>query len=531
MAEFNFPGGRDGTSTNAFVGFRGMQGQIVIPAGPHQTNNGHWPIIVTGVSGTVRGGANTLASNQSTNPAYVSRSITLEIDDATTAAFTVAGGSPITTGLQNIAKYYPGLVFANGAFSRGNDTVAYRIRNASVDAYIRYGWQPTAGYTIYSINGNQSNSSIQGTLRNPGAPTGYIRYVYAPSAPRNLRFSSNGLTSVTLDWDAPTSDGETAITAYRLEWSRDGFANVEGSTTGNTITGLESDRTYSFRVAARNAVTDSQLTWSAYSNTLTKLATPSTPTLNVSRSGLTYTISGSSSITSGSISSYRFSSRSSTDGGSTFTAWTSETTLSGSTYSTTFASSAARTYQFRVRALSNSSVFSAYNSSGNFHTPNVPLIPTAEISLSKNVRKVTVDWDAFRTNANTNAVYNGAVISSYQVEQRYSNDSGATWETSYTNIGNINSPTTVLITGDLLIAKTYQFRIRAASDVGTSAYQSSPLIFISAYGQRRNSVPQSDTVNKKFDPIETARRFNGTSWDIVLMAKRFNGTSWVDLTN
>ena len=123
------------------------------------------------------------------------------------------------------------------------------------------------------------------------------------------------------------------------------------------------------------------------------------------------------------------------------------------------------------------------------------------------------------------------MISSYQVESRYSNDSGATWVTSYTNIGNINSPTTVLITGDLLIAKTYQFRIRAVSDVGTSAYQSSPLIFISAYGQRRNSVPQSDTVNRKFDPIETARRFNGTSWDIVLMAKRFNGTSWVDLTN
>jgi hypothetical protein len=462
---------------------------------------------------------------------------TLEIDDATTAAFTVAGGSPITTGLQNINKYYTGLVFSNGAFSRGNDTVAYRIRNAFVDAFIRYDYQPTAGYTMYSINGNQSNSSTRSILRNPGAPTGYIRYVYAPNNPSNLRATSSTTTSIDLAWNAPSNNGETSITGYRLERSTvsDFSSSVTvtnlTNVTSRTVSSLSGGVTYYFRIAAKNAVTDVQSTWSAYSNTLTKLATPSIPTLSVSRTGLTYTVSGSSSITDGAISSYRFSSRSSTNGGSTFTDWSSDTTLVGTTYSTTFVSSAATTYQFRVRARSADAVFSDYNSSGNFHTPNVPLIPVAAISLSKNVRKVTVDWDAFRTSSNSNAVYNGAVISSYQVEARYSNDNGATWVISYANIGTTTASTTLLITGDLLIAKTYQFRVRAVSDVGNSAYQESPIIFISAYGQRRNSVPQSDTVNRKFDPIETARRFDGTSWQTVLMAKRFNGTSWVDLTN
>ena len=518
MAELAHPGGRSGTATNAFVGFRGYQSTINLPAGPHQTNNGMWPILVTSVAPVVGGGANTLSNNQN-NRNYVSRNISVLIDGASTAVFTIAGGPPVLQAAQGITKYYSGVNYLG---NRSDVQVSYIVLNGGVDQYLRYGWQGTTGYTIYQRN--STNTGVGSILRNPGAVTGYINYVYAPTAPSNLRFASNELTSVTLAWDAPASNGETPLTAYRLEWSRDGFASVEGATTaGGTISGLESARTYWFRVAAQNAVTDAYSTWSAYSNTVIKYATPNTPTLNVSRTGLTYSISGSSSISSGSISSYRFSSRSSTNGGSTFTDWTAETTLSGSTYSTTFASSAARTYQFRVRSVSDNSVFGAYNSSGNFHTPNVPLIPTAAISLSKNVRKVTVDWDAFRTNSNSNAVYNGAVISSYQVEERYSNDGGATWVISYQNIGNLNASTTVLITNDLLIAKTYQFRVRAISDVGNSDYQSSPLIFISAYGQRRG--------DSGFLPIENAKRFDGTSWQTVLMAKRFDGTSWIDLTN
>jgi hypothetical protein len=283
------------------------------------------------------------------------------------------------------------------------------------------------------------------------------------------------------------------------------------------------DRTYYFRVAAKNAVTDTAGSHSAWSNTFIKNSRPNTPTVNVSRSGLVYTISGSATIGDGSVASYRFSSRSSTDGGVTFGSWSSDTTVGTSTYSTTFSSSAATSYQFRVRAASATGLLGAYGESSIVHTPAVPRIPTTEIVLSKNVRKVTVDWDTFRTTGNTISSYDDAIISSYQIEARYSNDNGATWVISYENIGNITAPTTVLITADLLIAKTYQFRVRAVSDVGNSAYQQSPTIFVSAYGQRRGS--------SGFLAIENARRFNGTSWEVILMAKRFNGTSWVDLTN
>jgi hypothetical protein len=514
MADLNFPAGT-GTQTNAFVGFRGYFGTIDIPAGPHQTNNGEFPIRVTAVETYVGGGANTLSSNNSTNPVYQTRSVTLQIDDAATAAFNVAGGPPVATGFRGISKSYG-----------GSTTATFRVVNAGNDLYLRYGWKTSPGRQMFALRFNATTGAPEsaGVLRSGAAagPTGTLRYIYAPSAPRNLRFSSNELTAVTMAWDYPANDGESGVTAYRLEWSRDGFASVEGATDGARITGLESARTYWFRVAARNAVTDDRNTWSAYSNTVIKYATPNTPTLTVSRTGLGYSISASSTITSGSISSYEYSVRSSTDGGVTFGSYSNIVGLVINNVAS-FTSSPARSHQFRARALSSEGVYGDYATSSVFHTPNVPLIPVAAISLSKNVKKVTVDWDPFRTSSNSNAVYNGAVISSYQVESRYSNDNGATWVISYENIGNPNAATTVLITNDLLIAKTYQFRVRAISDVGNSDYQSSPLIFISAYGQRRG--------DSGFLPIENAKRFDGTSWQTVLMAKRFNGTSWVDLTN
>jgi hypothetical protein len=445
----------------------------------------------------------------------------LQIDDASTAQFTVAGGPPVATGFRGISKSYGGAT-----------TATFRVVNAFTDAYLRYGWKDVAGYQLFALRFNATTGAPEsaGVLRGGAAvgPTGTLRYVYAPNNPSSLRATSSTATSIDLAWNAPTNDGETGITGYRLErstvsnFSSGVVATDLSNVTSITVSSLLAETTYYFRIAAKNAVTTDRGTWSAYSNTLTKLATPSTPTLTISRTGLSYSISASSTITSGSISSYEYSVRSSTDGGVTFGSYSNIVGLIINNVAS-FASSPARSYQFRARALSAEGVYGDYATSSVFHTPNVPLIPVAAISLLKNVRKVTVDWDAFRTSSNSNAVYNGAVISSYQVESRYSNDNGATWVISYENIGNPNAATTVLITNDLLIAKTYQFRVRAISDVGNSDYQSSPLIFISAYGQRRG--------DSGFLPIENAKRFDGTSWQTVLMAKRFNGTSWVDLTN
>jgi hypothetical protein len=522
MADLNFPAGV-GTQANSFVGFRGYFGTIQIPGGPHQTNNGEFPILITAVETYVGGGANTLLDNQNFRN-YVSRNITLQIDDASTAQFTVAGGPPVATGFRGISKSY------------GNGTTAtFRVVNAGTDQYLRYGWRAVTGYQLFSLRFNATTGApeAQGTLQsgNPAGPTGTLRYVFAPLNPRNLRFDSNESTSVNLAWDYPASDGESGVTKYRLEMSSNGFATVSLNELNGSFSSLNPQTTYQFRVAAHNAVTDARGTWSIYSNVVTKQAVPTTPSLTVSRTGLIYTINGSSTINSGSVSSYRFSSRSSTNGGTTFTDWSAETTLNGSTYSTTFASSAATTYQFRVRAIAASGAGGSYNSSGNFHTPNVPLIPSNAIVLTKNVKKVNVDWDSFRTNANTNSVYNGAVIAGHQIQFRYSGDKGSTWTNfeALTPVGITNASTTFILTENLLVAKTYEFRVLATSDVGNSAYQTSPQIFISAYGSRA-SGPTT------FLPIENAKIFLGvgqpgtdaSGWRTIENIRKFDGT-WKDL--
>jgi hypothetical protein len=515
MATANLPGGAEYTGAlfTSFVGFWGLKNAITTATAPITDINGNRPIIITSVRANVGGGRQNVGSATPT----VARTIRFEIGGAATAFFTVPAvasnaNAPLTP--------YQGI----SAFFLNPTATDFRIKNSVLDGYIRYQHLAASG-NIFSIN---QDNSTRGTIQTSRGITGGYNYIYAPSAPQSLGYSSEDATSVNLTWSAPANTGDTTITGYRIEYSLSsdfsGASAIEvGNVGSHNVTGLSLDRTYYFRVAARNAVTASAGSHSAWSNTTQKNSRPNTPSISVSRSGLTYTISGSTTIGDGSVSNHRFSVRSSTDGGANFGGWSSESTIGSSSYSTTFSSSAATSYQFRVRAVSATGLFGEFATSSVVHTPAVPLIPTTAISLSKNVRKVTVDWDVFRTNASSPAAYNGAAISSYQVEARYSNDNGATWVISYANIGNVTAPTTILITGDLLIAKTYQFRVRAVSDVGNSAYQDSPTIFISAYGQRRGSTG--------FLPIETAKRFDGTSWQTVLMAKRFNGTTWVDLTN
>jgi hypothetical protein len=364
-------------------------------------------------------------------------------------------------------------------------------------------------------------SSSAGTMND------WVRPPSTPAAPTLAR-SSNGST-LTITGATASFNGSSPYYDYRI--SRDNGASwyTSGILDSNRQAAVNVTSTDTLVVQTRAIDSEGAGSYSASSNS--SAGAPFNPSLNVSRTGLIYTISGSSTINSGSVSSYRFSSRSSTNGGSTFTDWSAETTLNGSTYSTTFASSAATTYQFRVRAVSNNSIFSDYNSSGNFHTPNVPLIPSSPIVLTKNVKKVNIDWDTFRTNANTNSVYNGAVIVGHQIQFRYSGDKGSTWTNfeALTPIGTTNASTTFILTENLLVAKTYEFRILATSDVGNSAYQTSPQIFVSAYGSRA-------TGPTTFLPIENAKIFLGIGqpgadaggWRTIENVRKFDGT-WKDL--
>ena len=83
----------------------------------------------------------------------------------------------------------------------------------------------------------------------------------APSPPTSLTAAADGPTEIDLSWTAPTSDGGSGITGYKIEVSDDGGTNYsdlvpDTGTTDITYshTGLASNTTRHYRVSAINAI-------------------------------------------------------------------------------------------------------------------------------------------------------------------------------------------------------------------------------------------------------------------------------------
>ena len=78
-----------------------------------------------------------------------------------------------------------------------------------------------------------------------------------PTAPRDLNATAVGDTRINLSWDAPSSDGGSAITGYRIEVSTNGnsWTTRVANTTSRTYshTGLSAGDTRHYRVSAINA--------------------------------------------------------------------------------------------------------------------------------------------------------------------------------------------------------------------------------------------------------------------------------------
>ena len=87
----------------------------------------------------------------------------------------------------------------------------------------------------------------------------------APGSPGGLAVSVNDSGKLDLSWNAPSSDGGSAITGYKVQWkdssvSWDTSADVSETTvsgTGHTVSGLTDGVEYAFRVIAVNPVGDS----------------------------------------------------------------------------------------------------------------------------------------------------------------------------------------------------------------------------------------------------------------------------------
>ncbi|CAG4910146.1 unnamed protein product, partial [Acidithrix sp. C25] len=102
-----------------------------------------------------------------------------------------------------------------------------------------------------------------------------------PSQPLIPNATANGTSSITISWEAPSSDGGTAITSYQVF---EGTAPAKESTspvctttttTTCTVTGLNPSATYYFDVVAKNGTGNSKASNEVSTTTATPIQSPS----------------------------------------------------------------------------------------------------------------------------------------------------------------------------------------------------------------------------------------------------------------
>ena len=117
-------------------------------------------------------------------------------------------------------------------------------------------------YRIYAINEVGTSPASNTVSETPTASSAPPSSGTISSPPQNLEAKMISLNQINLSWDAPTLDGGSTISGYKIEVKKDSDAFVvlspnTGKSTSYSHTGLELDATYTYRIYAINAIGDS----------------------------------------------------------------------------------------------------------------------------------------------------------------------------------------------------------------------------------------------------------------------------------
>ena len=413
--------------------------------------------------------------------------------------------SVTVTGLTNGTLYYFRVAPINpattGAFGQAVSATPRTTPNAPIfttltpgNAQVVVSWSaPTTGgsaITDYDIQYSSSNGAVWTTFSDGTSTattatitgltngTAYVFQVLAKNLAGSGSYSATsssstprtvpnrpGTTVLTasdrqmlVTWDAPSSNGGSAITDYIIERIIDGnttwvqIADGVSVSTSFTDTGLTNGTGYYYRLYAVNAAGSSVV--SQQVGPIKPVGPTVAPTSVVGTASdaqvaLTWTAPATNG---GAISDYTI--QYSSDSGSTWTTFSDTVSATASVTVTGLTNGTA--YVFRVAA-TNEAGLGAYSASSAARTPLGPPDAPTNVSGVAASAQVALTWSAPSGNG-------GSAITDYVIQ--YSSNSGSTWTTF---ADTVSTSTSVTVTG-LANGTSYVFHVAGKNVIGTGSY-------------------------------------------------------------
>ena len=365
---------------------------------------------------------------------------------------TLSWDAPSAIGASAITGYEYQQSETSGAFGTTWTAVSGGSREITISGL--------TGATLYYFRVRAVNGHGNGLASVEVNGIAYDGPIAEPGEPVNLTAIS-GDRSVTLNWDAPSAIGASAITGYEYQQSETSgaFGTTWTSVSGNTreviVSGLTGATLYYFRVRAVNShgngLASTEVNGIAYDGPTAEPGEPVNLTATSGDRSVTLNWDAPSAIGASAITGYEY--QQSETSGAFGTTWTS---VSGNTREVIVSGlTGATLYYFRVRAI---------NSHGNgLASVEVNEIaydgPTAEPGEPVNLtaisgdRSVTLNWDAPGT-------VGASAITGYEYQQsETSGGFGTTWTS-------VSGNTREVIVSGLTGATLYYFRVRAINSHG-----------------------------------------------------------------
>ncbi|MGI0088651.1 MAG: fibronectin type III domain-containing protein, partial [Nitrosotalea sp.] len=279
-----------------------------------------------------------------------------------------------------------------------------------------------------------------------------------PSAPQNLQATA-GNAQVSLSWTAPSSNGGSTVTNYKIYRSTSSGTETLLATTGNvnsyTDTTVTNGQTYYYKVSAVNSVGESlQSNEASVMPSGSSITAPSSPTGLAATAGNTQvSLSWTAPANNGgsAITGYNVY-RGTTSGGESSTPVA--TGITSTTYTDTGLTNG-QAYYYTVSAANSVGTSSPSNEASA--TPVAPATapgaPTGLAATAASSSQINLSWTAPSNNG-------GSAITNYKI---YRSTSSGT-ETLLATTGNVNSYTDTGLTNGV----TYYYKVTAVNSVGES---------------------------------------------------------------